>query len=230
MAVSLPMDTLLVSFQNYLQGIGNRRLVNIMNFGERLFIPVVTAFVMSRFFGSKGIMASIAISKVLLSLMTLAMVCIRSRSFPRRLEDFMFLPEGFGGAETDSQDVQLYDMDDVMRESEIAEQFCLDHGTDEKKARWMALYVEELAGNIIQHGKPRKSGSSSVDCRIFVKEGRICLCLRDYCDAFDPTRYYESVRDGQDEEKVGIRMVMGLAKEIRYYNTFNSNNLLLYLD
>ena len=230
MALSLALDTLLVSFQGYLQGIGNRKLVNILSFGERLFIPVLTAFVMSRFFGSKGIMASLAVSKALLAMMTLAMVCIRRRRFPRSWEDFMFLPEGFGGAETDSRDVRLSDMEDVLRESRLAEQFCLDHGTDLGKARWIALFVEEMAGNILQHGRPRKSGFAGADCRLFVQEGRICLSLRDSCEAFDPVRYFEAHRDDAAGENAGLRMVMSRAAEVQYYNTFNSNNLFLYLD
>ena len=72
MALGLVLDTLLVSFQNYLQGIQKRKLVNLMNLGERLFIPVLTAFTLGRLFGSKGIMASVAISKVLLSSMVFA--------------------------------------------------------------------------------------------------------------------------------------------------------------
>lgn len=230
MAASLVLDTLLMAFQFYLQGIGNRKLVNILSFGERLFIPVLTAFVMGRLFGSKGIMASIAVSKVLLALMTLAIVCIHCRRFPRCWEDFMFLPEDFGGEESDSRDVMLYNMDDVMRESLQAEQFCLERGIDKSKARWMALFVEEMAGNIIQHGKPHKAGSVCVDYRLFANDGRICLCLRDYCEAFDPMSYYEAHSTDSIEENIGIRMVMNHARQVQYYNTFNSNNLLLYLD
>ncbi len=230
MALSLVLDTLLASLEDYLQGIGNRKLVNILNFGERLFIPVLTAFLLGKFFGSKGIMASIAVSKALLGIMVLIIVCIRCRRFPRSIEDFMFLPEGYGGAESDSRDTQLHDMEDVMRESLLAEQFCLEHGIDKTKARWMALFVEEMAGNIMQHGKPLAEGAVCVDYRLFAFDGRICLCLRDYCKAFDPTSYYEANRKGHAGENIGIRMVMGHAKEVQYYNTFNSNNLLLYLN
>ena len=230
MALGLVLDTLLVSFQNYLQGIQNRKLVNLMNFGERLFIPVLTAFTLGRLFGSRGIMASMAISKALLALMMFALVCARCHRFPRCWEDFMFLPKGFGDDEADSRQAQLTDISDVIRESAAAEHFCLNHGADEKLARWMALFVEELAGNILQHGVPRKVGGVCVDYRIFVNEGRICLCLRDYCEVFDPTRYFEAHRDDGDYDHTGIRMVMCRAKEVQYFNTFDSNNILLYLD
>jgi len=230
MALGLVLDTLLVSFQNYLQGIQKRKLVNLMNLGERLFIPVLTAFTLGRLFGSKGIMASVAISKVLLSLMVFALVCVRCRRFPRSWEDFMFLPKGFGGEDADSRQAQLTDISDVMRESAAAERFCLDHGVDEKQARWMALFVEEMAGNILQHGVPRNAGGVCVDYRIFVNKGRICLCLRDYCEAFEPTRYFEAHRNDSDYDHTGILMVMGRAKEVQYFNTFDSNNILFYID
>ena len=230
MALSLVLDTLLVAFQDYLQGIGARRRVNVMTFAERLFIPALTAYAMGRLFGTRGIMASMAVSKVLLGLMALAMAGVHCKRFPRRWEDFMFLPDSFGVAEADSRDVQLFDMDDVMREREQVERFCLEHGADANKAKWMALFVEEMAGNIFRHGKPRRRGFAGVDCRLFVQDGRICLSLRDYCEAFDPTRYYEAHGDAATGENVGIRMVMRRAREVQYYNTFNSNNLLLYLD
>ncbi len=230
MALSLVLDTLLVSFQYYLQGIGDHKFVNLMSFGERLFVPVLTAFILGQFFGSKGIMASIAVSKLLLGAIMFLIVCIRCRRFPHSWEDYMFLPEGFGGAESDSRDAVLNDMDDVMRESQMAEQFCLEHGTDTAKARWMALFVEEMAGNIMQHGKPSGTDSVCVDYRLFVSGSRIGLCLRDYCEAFDPAKYYEIHKGCAVDENIGIRMVMGHASEVKYYNTFNSNNLLLYLE
>lgn len=228
MAVSLILDTVLVAFQNYLQGTGNRKLVNIMNFGERLVIPVLTALVMGRFFGSRGIMASIAVSKGLLGILMFVLVCLHCHRFPRSWEDFMFLPAGFGGSEADSMDAELYTMEDVIRERDLAEQFCLRHGTGKKKALTMGLFVEEMAGNIIQHGKARRHGAVCVDYRLYVHDNRICLSLRDYCEAFDPTEYRGT--DGNRIEPRGIPMVMGMAKEVRYYNTFNSNCLLLYLN
>ena len=79
MALSLVLDTLLVALGNYLQGIQNRKLVNLMNFAERFFIPVLTAFVLGRMYGSKGIMASLAVGKLLLGLIMFGIICLRCR-------------------------------------------------------------------------------------------------------------------------------------------------------
>lgn len=230
MALSLVLDTLLISFQNYLQGIENRKLVNLMNFGERFFIPVLTAFALSRFFGTWGIMASLAVSKALLTLLTLVAVWVTRKRFPRGVEDFMLLPDGFGGKDEDNLTACITSMDDVARESQRAEEFCRAHGVDENNSRLMALFVEEMAGNIISHGKSREEGGVFADYRLFASEKNICLSLRDYCDAFDPKKYYELHQEDKAEKSVGIRMVMKLAKDVRYTNTYNSNCLFIYME
>ena len=142
----------------------------------------------------------------------------------------MFLPEGFGGESRNNREAQIADMDDVMRESEEAERFCLEHGADPSRARMMSLFVEEMAGNIVQYGKPLK-GSVRVDYRLFADQDkdRICLCLVVYCEAFDPMDYYKIHKGENASQHPGIRMVLSHAKEIHYYNTFNANNLILYL-
>ena len=73
-------------------------------------------------------------------------------------------------------------------------------------------------------------GPIRVDFRLHADQDRICLCLVDYCEAFDPTEYYRIHLGESASEHAGIRMVLSHAKEIRYYNTFNANNLMLYLD
>ena len=59
---------------------------------------------------------------------------------------------------------------------------------------------------------------------------KLCLSLRDYCEAFDPMKYYEIHQEAEIDENIGVRMVMKLAKDIRYINTFNSNCLFIYLE
>ena len=182
-----------------------------------------------RVYGSRGIMASLAVGKLLLGLIMFGIICLRCRRFPRSWEDLMFLPKGFGQDIKDNREVQIANMDDVMRESEEAERFCLEHGADPSRARLMSLFVEEMAGNIVQYGKPLK-GLVRVDYRLFADQDRICMCLVDYCEAFDPTEYYRIHQGESAEDHPGIRMTLSEAKEVHYYNTFNANNLMLYLE
>lgn len=230
MAISLVPDALNEAFQDYLQGIQNRKLVNTMCFAERFFLPVATAWIMGMAFGSRGIMASMAVAKIVLFLLAFVIVCVRCKGLPRKLEDIMFLPEGFGGREEDNIYARFSAMEDVVRESERAHDFCIAHGVDKRGANMVALFVEEMGGNIIRHGKPRRGGSVCADYRISANGGRIGISLRDYCEEFDPMKFNEIHRDDNRMSNIGIRMVMALAKDIRYINTFNSNCLFMYLE
>ena len=229
-AVGLSLDAVTEALQDYLQGIQNRKMVNILCFAERFFIPVAMAFILGHLFGSKGIMASVAVGKAVLLGALFIYLTVRNKGIPKRLEDYMFLKPGFGGREEDNLNARIITMDDVMRESERAAEFCRAHGTDGRTAHMMALFVEEMAGNIVSHGRPRGRDGVCVDYRLFADGNSICLSLRDYCEAFDPMKYYEMHRADSAEDNLGIRMVMKLAKDVRYVNTYNSNCLFIYLE
>ncbi len=226
MAVSLVMDTVLVSFQNYLQGIKNRLMVNLFNFGERFIIPVLIALTMGQMFGSKGVLASIAVGKVILFIAIYIIVWAYLKRPPCCIEDFMFLPSDFGGEEEDNLYVYLESMDDVAKQTKVAEEFCIEHGCDRATSKKVAFTLEEMAGNIIRHGRPNGRVSTSVDCRLYKDGEKIGLTLRDYCIKFDPTAFCKMHRDDKDEH-IGIRAVNGIAKDISYFNAFNSNNLII---
>lgn len=63
MALGLVLDIPSLLFSYYLQGINEYMLVNVINIAE-LFVPILTTFVMGMNFGSKGVMASIAVGKI----------------------------------------------------------------------------------------------------------------------------------------------------------------------
>ena len=58
MAAGLVFDTVSALLQHYLQGIRSLKLLNALCLGERFAVPVATAFVLGRFYGTKGILAS----------------------------------------------------------------------------------------------------------------------------------------------------------------------------
>lgn len=229
MAASLVMDTVLVAYQNYLQGIQNLKLVNLLCFTERFFIPVAVAFVMGRSFGSRGIIASIAVSKLILMLVTFVIIWIRCGRFPVHLEDYMLLPKDFGLEEGAELTARVRTMEDVVMLSREAEKYCAGQGTTPEKARLTALFTEEMAGNIVVHGKGGNRQGVCVDYRLYVKNERICISLRDYCEAFDPRKYYEIHKEEDPTKNIGIRMVMRLARDVRYTYTFHSNCTMILL-
>ena len=69
-----------------------------------------------------------------------------------------------------------------------------------------------------------------VNYRLFADRGRICLNITDLGNRFDPAAFYEMYHDDSPGRHVGIRIVMNMAKEVLYFNTFSSNNLTVYLE
>ena len=123
---------------------------------------------------------------------------------------------------------EIRDYDDVVRESRRTEEFCLQHHADEKAARLMALFVEEMTVNVLDHAKKAEKRHVYIDFRLFTNGRDLCFSIMDLSDRFDPTLFYQLNKD--DDSHIGIRMVMELAKDVRYFSAFNSNNLIVYLD
>ena len=121
-------------------------------------------------------------------------------------------------------------IDEVAPLSEKACLFCKDHGIEERTAKLISLFTEEMASNVILHGRKRRFGAYGVDYRLAINDDKISITFRDLCEAFDPVRWRELHRDEAMPDSVGIRMVLDLAKDVRYFNAFQSNNLILYLD
>ena len=226
MSVALIPDNLSVLFQHYLQGISERKIVNIINFASRFIIPVTTAYFMGTYFGSKGIMASVAVSQIILMVFIAVIVLVRTGS----LRNFMLLPETFGGKNSDNIYASIASPGDVMSESKRAVTFCLNHGTTERNAKLMALFIEEAAGNIITHGKPKLWRKVRADYRLSFSGGKICMALRDCCDYFNPSEFYEAHKNDSPENMSGIKIVIRLADDVRYFSAFNSNNIMVYID
>ena len=88
----------------------------------------------------------------------------------------------------------------------------------------MALFVEELSNNIIQFGFA-DGKKNSIDVRVINSKKGWILRMRDDCKKFDPTEWIK-LHDSDDRTKnIGIRMVCGMAKDVKYLSTLELNNI-----
>ena len=230
MAVGMMFDTSIVVAQNYFQGTGSKKASNSLIIGERLFLPVAFAFVLGLLFGTKGVLASMAVSRIFIIVSSFVINCVRCRGIPKSWNDISLLPRDFGGTETDNIYAEIRTIDDVVRESERAYDFCLKHHSGKRAAVMAALFVEEMTGNVVDHAQKKGDDDICVNYRLFVDHGRICFSIMDLGDRFDPAAFYRMHHDASPEKHLGIRMVMNTAKEVCYYNTYRSNNLTIYLE
>ena len=116
-------------------------------------------------------------------------------------------------------------MEDVIKESERTKEFCKRHGLSNRTSLYMALFVEEMAANVLQNAK--EEDYVCINMRLYIEKDKVCLNMMDLGTKFDPTAFYELNKEERSEKHIGIRMVSELADEVRYYNTFDSNNLVV---
>ena len=91
----------------------------------------------------------------------------------------------------------------------------------------MALAVEEMCGNIIEHGFNKDKRDHSIDVRVLKKGDDYILRIRDNCLIFDPVKQLEMYSENDIMHHPGIRIIVGLSKEFRYTCILKLNNLLI---
>ena len=149
--------------------------------------------------------------------------------FPKSVEDLAAIPADFGAREADRLDISVHNLEEVTNVSERIVLFCRDHGVDRKRAVYAGLALEEMAGNVVQHGFTKgRRRDHTIDLRvIYDQEKNIILRIRDDCLPFNPEDM-SRLREPEDPlHNVGIRVVFNIAKDIRYQYVLGLNVLTL---
>ena len=122
-------------------------------------------------------------------------------------------------------DLSITGIEEVVSISEKVQRFCLDRGADERRGLLAGLSMEEMAGNIIEHGFIKDKKPNSVDIRIVHKDDDFILRIKDDCVPFDPGERLK-MTDGDDVTRnIGIRMVFKIARDVQYQNVLGLNVL-----
>ena len=227
-ALSLPFMALNMGAGNYLTALGNKRGAHLINIGNELVSLVGCAFVLGKLFGINGVWAAYAVAQMLTTAVFVLWGLLRRKTADRGLEKLLFLPRGFGVPEEDCISVTVTGMEGVVGLSRTIWAFCDGHGVDRRRCYLSSLCIEEMAGNTVLHGFT-DGKRHSVDIRVILSGDDILLRLRDDCRRFDLKEKVKNWNPDPErpEENIGIRMVLGLAKDVAYTNTMNMNNLLI---
>ena len=227
-AICLPFLAFNVSAANYLQAVTRVFGANLVNIGIEVGFTAVMAYALSSFLGISGVWLAFPVGQAALSLVILLCAMLGKDGSRKEAEAHMMLPKGFGIPEADRIERSLRSMDEVVALSQEAGVFCRERGIGIREANRLALCIEEMAGNVIEHGF-KDGRSHHLDMRVLVKEGTIILRLRDDCRRFDLREKVKNWSPDPEhpEKNIGIHMVMKVAKDIAYTNTMNTNNLII---
>ena len=92
----------------------------------------------------------------------------------------------------------------------------------------MGLALEEMSLIIVDSGF-QDGRNHSIDIKLFVKDGRITIRLRDDCKAFDTTQRDAIMHPEDNLSNVGIRILNFIAKDISYHTTLDMNYLTMHV-
>ena len=213
------------ALKNAYQASGRVGLTEIISLLEGAALPILAAFIFSRFLGVTGVWLYFAAGE------TLALLCIalfiwrKSGVLPWQDGAYLLLKPDFGVTPENLMEADIHTLSEAAEAARNAEQFCLSHGQNAKTSNHIALCIEEMAGNTIQHGFAADQKPHHLSLRLLHKKGQWVLRFRDDCASFDPVHYVPE--EGKDA--LGIRLVLALAQEALYTYSLNLNNLTLKL-
>ena len=141
----------------------------------------------------------------------------------------MVIPEGFGAPDTDRLDISIQTMEDVLSTSEKVEAFCRAHGVGDRESYYGALCMEEMAGNIVDHGFAKDRKKHAVDVRVVYKPEMLVLRIKDDCVPFDPAERAKLLDPNDPFRNVGIRLVYQIADRIDHRFTLGLNVLTMFI-
>ena len=225
-ALSVPLYLLFFSFVNYMTGIGRLKAANSFTFMANFGVIVPVVWVMVDTFGGRGAWLATPIIQMLVLVGAVCYIYFHRSDDPYSAKRLL-LPSDFGMSFGKELTITAESMMEVMGMSRIVTLFCQENGISKEKAGHLAHCIEELGGNIIEHGfndgKPH-----AIDVRILAKENEIILRIRDDCRPFNPVNYYKIYgQDGNKEKNIGLRMAINMAKSIKYVSTMGTNNLVI---
>lgn len=228
-AVSMPLMLVNVTLMSFYQCTRSLAVANLVGAARSLVLVLGFAAALGGIVGVDGVWLAFVLAEAGTLLAVAVVVRRRAGRWPRSLDDWMLLPEGFGGRPGDVFELSVGNsLDEVLGLSRRIQAFCQGRGVDARRSALVALAVEEMAGNVVRHafrpGEPR-----SFDVRLLVDGERLVLRVRDDGRRFHPFEHLAAQDPADRCSNVGIRLVEGLATSVDYRYSLGLNNLVVRL-
>ena len=223
--ICMPLSIICMHFTCYGQTSGKHGLVHLLALLDGVAcVAGFTALMIPRVGMNSAYIANV-LNGVVTTLVIIGYSWIRNRKFPRNMEELMVIPADFGVPKEERMDLSVRSMEDVVSVSRQVQQFCLERGISPRGAYLAGLSMEEMAGNVVEHGFSKDRKSHTADLRVVHKGEDVILRIKDDCVPFDPGQRLEMAGSGDPAKNIGIRMVFRMAKDVQYQNILGLNVL-----
>ncbi len=221
----MPLSVIGMHFTCYGQASGKQAFVNLYSLLDGVVHVVGFTALLIPVMGMNSAYVANVLNGICTTILLFVYAAWKKRGIPSNMEELMVIPKGFGVPEDERMELTVRNMEEVTSISEKVHAFCTGRGIDPRRSYLAALFMEEMAGNIVDHGFTKDSKKHAVDVRVIHKENDIILRLRDNCIPFDPAERARLETGGDVMKNIGIRMVFQMAEDVRYQNIFGLNVL-----
>ena len=223
--ICMPLSVIVIHFTASGQAFGKQGFVHTMSLLDGIVCVAGFTALLIRALGMDSVYIANVLNGVVTTLVIVGYAWLMNRRFPRRMDELMVVPADFGAPESERLDLTVRSVEEVTEISRRVQTFCLARGVDARRAYLAALCLEEMAGNVVEHGFVKDRKPHSVDVRVVHKNDDVILRVRDDCVPFDPGER-QRLAEGDDITKnIGIRTVFRMAREVQYQNILGLNVL-----
>lgn len=216
----LPNTGFYVLMRTY-QSQGKKLMTYLFSTSENLVIMVFIA-VLGLCFGINGAWAGLPVGSAVLMLAILSIVWIKKKRITFLPEDLLLLPDELGVGPEDRMERTIYNMENAVGLSDDVCAFCRSHSISPRRTHIAGLSVEEISILLFRYSLTDVKNAQA-DVRIFVKNGKLTLRLRDngrplfVGDNID-------INDPDDPTaNIGIKLLVRMADEIRVNSIMGMN-------
>ena len=223
--ICMPLSIICMHFTCYGQASGKEGLVHVLSLLDGVVCVAGFTALLIRVMGMNSVYVANILNGVVCLLAVVIYARIKKRRFPRNMDELMVVPEDFGAPESERMDLTIRDMEEVVTISRQVQRFCEERGVDRRRAYLSGLAMEEMAGNIVDHGFSKDRKRHSVEARVVHKGDDVILRLKDDCVPFDPGERQKLAEDDDPVKNIGIRMVFRMSRDVQYQNILGLNVL-----
>jgi Na+-driven multidrug efflux pump/anti-sigma regulatory factor (Ser/Thr protein kinase) len=221
----MPFSVICMHFVCYGQASGKQWYVHILSLLDGVICVAGFSAILIRGLGMNGVYLANLLNGVVTTIFIVGYAWIKNKRFPQRMDELMVIPAGFGAKADERMDLSVKSMEQVVSIARQIQDFCLARGVDARRAYLSGLAMEEMAGNIVQHGFSKDKKRHSIDVRVVHKDDNIILRIKDDCVPFDPAEKQRMAEAEDVMQNVGIRMVFRMATEVQYRSVLGLNVL-----
>lgn len=222
----MPLSMFTMHMTCYAQSNARQALIHVTSAFDGVIGVALFSWILIPVIKMDGLYLANILNSVVCIMLFVGYAVIKKKRFPRNLGELMVIPEDFGVSDDERMDITIRNVEEVTSVSEKVNRFCEERGISPRRSYFAGLFLEEMAGNVVEHGFPKDHKKHSVDVCVVHKEDDIILRVQDDCVPFNPKEAHKIVTEQADPAKnIGIRIVCDTAEEVSYQNILGLNVL-----